>query len=81
MSKYCVGRKCDICHAPAKHKVEEVLFDDDPTVKVEVSPGIFSLARHPLTAYLCDKHFYFVMGEFNNPVKEKNCEDNNGTRR
>jgi hypothetical protein len=51
VSECCTGRKCDICHRPAAHKVEEVIFDDDPDIH-----------RHPLTTYLCCPHFVAVMG-------------------
>ena len=50
VSKCCEGEKCH-CGAPADHKVEEVVFDDDPYP-----------ARHPLTSYICDTHFCEVMG-------------------
>jgi hypothetical protein len=51
VSRYCAGEHCAICSAAAEHKVEEVLFDDDPHA-----------ARHPLTVYLCHSHFRFLMG-------------------
>ncbi len=49
-SRYCQGERC-YCGQPAEHKVEEVVFDDDPI------PG-----RHPLTTYLCHQHFREIMG-------------------
>lgn len=39
------------CKRPATHKVEETVFHDDPDQN-----------RHPLTAYLCEKHFRMVVG-------------------
>lgn len=49
VSVCCEGEKC-FCGVPASHKVEEVIFDDDP-----------SPLRHPLTAYICDYHFRQIM--------------------
>jgi hypothetical protein len=51
-SECCIGENCRICGRPAAHKVEEVIFDDDPDVH-----------RHPFTAYLCCRHFAAVMGD------------------
>jgi len=47
------GERCGICSASASHKVEEVIpyFD---------KPG--QTVRHPLTTYLCCKHFSDLMG-------------------
>lgn len=45
ISKYCEGEKCR-CGAPAAHKIEETIFDDDPRTYV-----------HPLTQYVCEEHF------------------------
>ena len=47
----CVGEVCRICKSPATHKVEEVIFDDDP-----------NSMRHPLVAYVCCAHFSILMG-------------------
>lgn len=44
-SRYCHGETCR-CGADAFHKVEEVVFDDDPYPY-----------RHPLTAYVCPACF------------------------
>ena len=55
VSGYCQGEKC-YCGDPASHKVEEVIFHDDPL------PG-----RHPLTAYVCDVHFRRLMGPLKVP--------------
>lgn len=46
----CEGEKC-FCGREASHKVEEVIFDDDPTP-----------SRHPYTTYICDYHFNVIMG-------------------
>jgi hypothetical protein len=52
VSRYCKGEKCSMCWkqetklAPATHKISEQIFDDDPNRN-----------RHPLTLYICDKHF------------------------
>ena len=48
---YCTGEKCGICGEPATHKVSEVVFDDDPDTH-----------RHPLTSYVCYRHFRAIMG-------------------
>jgi hypothetical protein len=55
VSKYCGDQKCHVegCDDPARHKVEEVVFYDDPFQ-----------SRHPLTAYICSKHFRLIMGSF-----------------
>lgn len=50
VSLSCGGERC-YCGAPAAHKVEETIFHDDP------NPN-----RHPLTSYICHKHFVDVMG-------------------
>ena len=50
VSACCEGEKC-LCGAPAEFKIEETVFDDDPLP-----------TRHPLTAYVCRKHFTMVMG-------------------
>lgn len=52
ISKYCIGEFC-WCGQIAKHKVEEVVFDDDPQP-----------IRHPLTSYLCRQHFIELMGNY-----------------
>lgn len=49
-SKYCDGERC-WCSNPATHKIEEVVFDDDPVPE-----------RHPLTSYVCFEHFRQMMG-------------------
>jgi hypothetical protein len=51
VSRCCIGERCRICGQPAPHKVEEVIFEDDPT-----------RPRHPFTTYLCCAHFALVMG-------------------
>ena len=56
-SSYCQGERCGMCWrdehklAEASHKVSEVIFDD-------------MQQRHPLTQYVCDKHFNRIMGNF-----------------
>lgn len=50
VSGCCEGERC-FCGEAAKHKVEETIFHDDPLPQ-----------RHPLTAYVCDKHFRLIMG-------------------
>lgn len=50
VSNSCEGELC-YCGAPASHKVEETLFDDDP-----------ARHRHPLTRYICHAHFRLLMG-------------------
>ncbi|WP_439372966.1 hypothetical protein [Bradyrhizobium sp. DASA03120] len=44
------GERC-FCGNPAAHKVEEVIFADDPRP-----------IRHPLTSYVCREHFREIMG-------------------
>lgn len=58
ISRHCVGERC-YCGRAAKHKVEEVIFDDEPDV-----------GRHPLTRYVCHKHFKRIMGP-----AAKRCHD------
>lgn len=50
VSMCCEGERCH-CGEPAEHKVEETVFNDDPMPN-----------RHPLTAYICHKHFAEIMG-------------------
>jgi len=50
VSRCCEGEECS-CGAPAEHKVEEVIFYDDPHQQ-----------RHPFTAYVCHKCFVHIMG-------------------
>jgi hypothetical protein len=52
VSECCQGERCH-CGEPAEHKVEETIFHDDPIQ-----------SRHPLTAYICHKHFREIMGSF-----------------
>ena len=47
-SDCCNGEKC-YCGLPAKHKIEEVIFDD-------MQP------RHPYNNYVCDEHFMKALG-------------------
>ena len=53
VSQSCKGEHCGFegCGEPAEHKVEETIFADDPLPQ-----------RHPLTAYLCQRHFAALMG-------------------
>lgn len=51
-SATCEGERCH-CGAPADHKVEENIPFDDPLPM-----------RHPLTAYICHRHFVEIMGAF-----------------
>ncbi len=53
VSRCCEGELCSFegCSAPAEHKVEETIFDDDPLPH-----------RHELTAYICHDHFRQIMG-------------------
>lgn len=50
VSASCEGERCS-CGEPAQHKVEEAIFWDDPVQ-----------GRHPLTAYVCHRHFVEIMG-------------------
>lgn len=51
VSACCDGERCFLCHEDAEHKIEEVIFHDDPLPH-----------RHPLTSYICHRHFVDVMG-------------------
>lgn len=51
VSACCEGERC-YCGAPAEHKVEEVMFMDDPHRR----------SRHPFTMYICHEHFVAIMG-------------------
>ncbi len=51
VSASCRGEKCQICKAPATHKVGEEIFDDDP-----------NQVRHNLTAYVCCKCLGMIFG-------------------
>lgn len=59
--KSCRGEKCNICGAQARHKVEEVFFEDDPTAFFAGFPERL-VCRHPSTAYVCSKCFGNIMG-------------------
>ena len=50
VSGCCEGERCR-CGNAAEHKVEEVIFYDDPMPH-----------RHPLTSYICHQHFVELMG-------------------
>ena len=52
VSASCRGERCNICDAPATHKVGEEIFEDDPHPP-----------RHSLTAYVCCQHFRMIMGK------------------
>lgn len=49
VSGCCIGTKCP-CGKNASHKIEEVVFDDDPLPD-----------RHPLTNYICHDCFSKIM--------------------
>lgn len=51
VSATCIGEHCRMCELPATHKVGEEVAHDDPHPM-----------RHNLTAYLCCKHFTWVIG-------------------
>lgn len=50
VSGSCDGERC-FCNMPAEHKIEEVIFWDDP-----------DQMRHPFTTYVCHQHFVQFMG-------------------
>lgn len=57
VSASCGGEVCrfgsglnDTCEADATHKIEETVFHDDP-----------HHVRHPMTAYLCCRHYELTM--------------------
>ena len=52
VSACCHGETCK-CGIPAEHKIEEVIFHDDPNP-----------IRHPMTAYVCDACFQNVMQRY-----------------
>ena len=53
ISGSCQGEVCHFenCGDAASHKIEETIFHDDPIQ-----------LRHPLTSYICHKHFRDLMG-------------------
>lgn len=53
VSACCEGEHCRVCGSPAEHKVEEAMMPDEPIPH-----------RHPLTAYICHKHFREIMGPY-----------------
>ena len=61
MTKLFVSICCEdeicYCGSPAEHKVEEVIFHDDPLQH-----------RHPLTRYVCHRHFRGIMGPAANRI-------------
>lgn len=60
----CKGEHC-YCGQPAEHKIEEVIFSDDPSnVPIIIGDHMMpSVAmRHPLTRYVCHQHFVEIMG-------------------
>ena len=61
VSACCKGERCH-CGAPAEHKVEETIFDDDPTGWMLIGVGTRAMSRHPLTSYICHAHFREIMG-------------------
>ncbi len=64
VSASCGGEYC-FCGQPAEHKVEEAIFWDDPTGSNKITVGgteIEVSGRHPLTRYICHKHFVMIMG-------------------
>jgi hypothetical protein len=77
----CDGERCGfeetissnvviLCDQPAEHKVEETIFRDDPVQE-----------RHPLTCYLCHKHFRALMGPMTERVRPLQTAVQQGTRR
>lgn len=50
VSKACEGERC-FCGKAAEHKVEEAILPGDPYP-----------FRHPLTSYVCNRHFCEIMG-------------------
>ena len=51
VSGSCQGEVCSVCGKNATNKLEETIFWDDP-----------NKMRHPLTAYVCRKHFRMIVG-------------------
>jgi len=63
-SECCIGERC-FCGAPADHKVEETVFSDDWSMRDNGPNGSMPRqmrGRHPLTAYICHRHFAQIMG-------------------
>lgn len=50
-SASCGGEVCSVCGTPAKHKLGEEIWNDDPNPY-----------RHNLTAYVCCEHFRMIVG-------------------
>jgi hypothetical protein len=77
ISKFTKGETChyrdgaglDACGRAASHKIEEVIFDDDPFK-----------ARHPATNYLCCGHFARVMGGHLEPCNDDEIRDRDYAR-
>jgi hypothetical protein len=61
VSASCRGERC-WCGAPAEHKVEEAIPDDEPVAYFELAGSRRPYQRHPLTTYLCHSHFRQIMG-------------------
>jgi hypothetical protein len=60
------GEVCNICGAPATHKVEETLpsvyeLGGIDTIE-EIHKVLDQIQRHPYTAYICCLHFALIMG-------------------
>jgi len=51
-TKFTIGEVCD-CGEDAYHKIEEVLFEDDPNRLWEI--------HHPYSTYLCKNCFKKIM--------------------
>ena len=60
VSACCEGERC-YCGQPAQHKVEEAMFFDEPVPN-----------RHPLTAYICHRHFREIMGPYADHAEYRN---------
>jgi hypothetical protein len=57
------GERCGVvgCSSPAKHKVEEVMPNEN-FKSIEDMLNSKYVIRHPLTTYLCCHHFSLLMG-------------------
>ena len=52
------------CGEPASHKVEEVIFDEDPASATSaLKRGLLGQQRHEFTAYVCCRCFRAIMGD------------------
>ena len=62
VSKSTIGEVCRICGEQATHKVGEEISHDEPNPQFPGRTDI-KVGRHNFTAYVCCKHFRFILGD------------------